>query len=60
MLWDLSPTQDIGGLGKSLNYQMFLFSVDNNIHFKLHKQLVQEKNHRNGNHMEGYQQGGSG
>ena len=25
---------------------------------KLSKQLEQEQNHRNGNHMEGYQQGG--
>ena len=27
---------------------------------KLSKQLEQEQNHRNGDHMEGYQQGGEG
>ena len=27
---------------------------------KLSKQLEQEQNHRNGDHMEGYQQGGGG
>ena len=27
---------------------------------KLSKQLEQEQNHRNGDHMEGYQQGGTG
>ena len=27
---------------------------------KLSKQVEQEQNHRNGNHMEGYQQGGGG
>ena len=27
---------------------------------KLGKQLEQEQNHRNGDHMEGYQQGGEG
>ena len=27
---------------------------------KLSKQLEQEKNHRNGDHMEGYQQGSEG
>ena len=27
---------------------------------KLSKQLEQEENHRNGDHMEGYQQGGGG
>ena len=37
------------------NYQQLNLNKNKN---KLSKQLEQEQNHRNGDHMEGYQQGG--
>ena len=40
----------------TINYQQL--NLKSNNEYKLSKQLEQEQNHRNGDHMEGYQQGG--
>ena len=48
---------------KTLNSKMTTHSYQQlNLkkHNKLSKQLEQEQNHRNGDHMEGYQWGGAG
>ena len=42
----------------TINYQQLNLKSKNE--YKLSKQLEQEQNHRNGDHMEGYQQGGKG
>ena len=50
---------------KNMNIEMTINSQQSttepkNIKNKLSKQLKQEQNHRNGDHMEGYQWGGGG
>ena len=40
------------------NSQLSTTEPKNNIKNKLRKQLEEEQNHRNGDHMEGYQWGG--
>ena len=42
------------------NSQLLTTEPKNKNKNKLSKQLEQEQNHRNGHHMEGYQQGGGG
>ena len=42
------------------NSQLSITELKNRNKNKLSKQLEQEQNHRNGDHMEGYQWGGGG
>ena len=57
MLRDLSKKKQIKNMNKMTTNSQLL-TTEPKKRKKLSKQLQQEQNHRNGDHVEGYQQGG--